>query len=157
MLKEYIVNNLQNHKEVSKIKFTSDFSIDGVTFIRNSVWDYIDKHEEIVYDDCQECSPFWDIIYRVQTSEGVYRVSGYIVVEVDDVGRYNKDYTKEEWDKKITTDALVKDGDYVSAWRKTYNINKPVKDREDQTDYGSEWKETKKRMDSELNQQTSIS
>ena len=128
------------------IKFHNDYTVDGITFPRNSEWEYYDKHNELVIDDCLDCSN-WETIYRIQTDYGLHQIEGHYVIELDDTSRYNKDYTHEEWNKKITTDSLVEDGDYVRKWKETYNINKPVKDGAEQTDYGREWTKTKKRMD----------
>ena len=129
---------------MKKIKFHSDFVVGGVLFQRNSIWEYYDKHDEVAEEDCDE-SLFWETIYRIKIDDSLYRIKGCYVVEVDDVGRYNKDYTKEQWRDKVTKDSMVEDGDYVKMWRKTYNINKPVKDRAEQTDYDSSWNSTARR------------
>jgi len=120
------------------IKFHDDYNVNGATFIRNGEYEFVDKHEEY-HDD-------WIWVYRVEVNGVRYSVNGDCVVEIDsEQDKYNKDYTKEHWEKKITKDAMVKDGNYVKAWIKTYNINKPVKDRIEQTDYNGAWKNTAQR------------
>ena len=120
---------------MSFIKFHEDYNINGVTFTRNAVYEYVDKHEEYDGD--------WVWIYRVDVNGIRYSIDGEYVVEIDE--KDNNDYTWDEWKKKVTTDAMVKDGDYVSHWKRINGINEPVKKTAEQTDYDSTWRKTEQR------------
>ena len=136
-----MLNQDLNHEEVKKIKFTDTYTIDNIGFERNSVWEYYDKYETINYGDGDE----FILMYRIKIGDDFYKIPEDVVVEFDET--YNKDYTKEQWRKKITTDAMVKDGNYVKAWRETYGINEPVKPIADQNDYNWKWTELRRRME----------
>jgi len=129
---------------MSKIKFHDDCRVDKFIFTRNSIWDFIDKYMTLVSGCYTECAEF-GYIYRVKTDYGIFNVNEGCVVEIDHI--INKDYTEEEWEKFITDDALVEDGDYVQAWINTFGIDKPVKDRADQCDYTPEWRRLNKEIE----------
>ena len=125
---------------MQKIKFHDDYNVNGMTFVRNSEWEFVDKHEEFDGEDY-----YW--VYRVDINGVRYNIEDEYVVEYTSPEEpYNKDYTKEGWREKVTRDALVKDGDYVNAWKQTFRINDPVKEGAEQTDYNSEWRKTEKRI-----------
>ena len=129
---------------MSKVKFHNDCQVGEHIFTRNSIWDFTDKYMALIGGCYTEC-PEYGYMYRIQTDYGILEVDQSCVVEIDYI--INKDYTEEEWEKFITDDALVEDGDYVKAWINTFGINKPVKDRADQCDYNGDWVQLQKQID----------
>lgn len=127
------------------IKFTDDYAVEDVIFQRNSRWDYYDKREELVYSNNDPSSSWFMWVYRIKENDKFYTIPGDRIVEYEET--YNKDYTKEEWNKKIHKDAMVKDGNYVKAWKKSYGIANPVKSRSDQNDYNWKWRDLSRRME----------
>jgi hypothetical protein len=130
---------------MNRIKFIQDFNISGDTFVRNGVWDYIDKYEVLLPVSSSNPKERFVFIYRVEANETIYPVDGDYVVEVDAV--LNKDYTQEGWNEFITEDKLVEDGDYVKSWIETTGIITPVKSTADQCDYNGEWKNLQKKIE----------
>jgi len=130
------------------IKFHENYVIEGkFTFLKNGIWEYIDKYENFTTEPCVDCVDQIKWYYRVQFEYIIYHIPDTHVVQMTEQDIYNKDYTRPGWDEKITTDAMVDDGDYVKAWEESLGIAKPVKPRADQCDYRGEWYELKKRID----------
>ena len=147
MLKELTVNQAQNNNKVKGIKFISTYSIpeQDVAFERNGLWEFKDKYESFDF----ELGYIW--IYRIEFEDEIFLIPSTEVVELEVRDLKNKDYTKQQWDKKITTDGYVdeisKDGDYVQTAKILYGINEPVKKIADQADYDKDWIATQKRME----------
>lgn len=129
---------------MAKIKFTDDYYVDGDVFVRNSIWDYIDKHEEFIPKNCDNNCNRFALVYRININDHIYSIPEDYIVEIDNI--INKDYTEGEWDVFITKDAMVVDGNYVKSWEEANAINKPVKDVTDQADYDGRWRELNKRI-----------
>jgi len=149
MRKEFWLNH-QNKKKEMQIKFHENYTIDRqVTFLRNSIWEYLDKYEFVDTDPCTDCADKIKWKFRLQVDGVIYTIPGTYIAELSDAEAeiYNNDYTHPAWNQKITTDAYVEDGNYVKAWKETFNIADPVKKRADQSDYRGEWYETKRRID----------
>ena len=121
------------------IKFHENYSANGVIFVLNGEYEFVDKHEEY-HDD-------WIWVYRVEINGVRYNVDGDCVVEItSNLDKPNKDYTWDQWKTKITHDTMVEEGNYVKAWKNSFGINDPVKEGVEQTDYDSGWKRTQKRI-----------
>lgn len=129
---------INNKKPMSKVKFVEDYQSGRDVFVRNGIWDYIDKYETLVDDRLV-------FRYRISANDSIHVVPEEYLVEIDYV--INKDYTREGWHEFVMTDAIVEDGDYVKAWMEINGINKPVKDTADQCDYRPDWKRLQKKID----------
>jgi len=128
------------------IRFTDDYQIETLVFERNAYWEYYDSYQAYLPKPCEHCGEEYVTVFRILIDGVYYSIPHTTVVKLSNEDVYNKDYTDKEWKKKITTDALVKDGDYVKAWKETFNINDPVKeDRSEQTDYDARWRDTARR------------
>ena len=139
----------QHHSKMAKLKFIDNCQVEENVFVRNGVWEYIDKYETYLPISCDNDCARFVFMYKIQVDQlnKVLTVSGDYIAEID--GVINKDYTKEEWNAFITKDYLVEDGDYVKAWKETFNINDPVKDVTDQCDYNPAWKRLQVQIDKE--------
>jgi len=122
---------------------------DSYVFERNQLWEFTDKvHIKYVYTGCEPCEQVYGYAYRIRLESGVlHYIPEALVTCIDSNELVNWDYTQKKWNEKITTDALVEDGNYVKVWEKTFGIAKPVKDRADQCDYSGEWWEVKRKID----------
>lgn len=128
------------------IKFISDYVSGDILIQRNSIYEYIDKREVVINDDCEdECLRF-GFEYKIEYDNELIYVGSDYIVELTEVP-YNPDYTPEDFEKKMTKDALAKDGNFVKAWEDTFGINKPVKKVADQNDYTGEWRSLQKDID----------
>jgi hypothetical protein len=128
------------------IKFISDYVKDDILIQRNSIYEYVDKREVLITEECEaECSKF-GFEYKIEYEGELIYVGSDYIVELSAIP-YNPDYTPEDFIKEMTKDALVKDGDYVKIWEETFGINKPVKEVADQSDYTGEWKALQKEID----------
>ena len=128
------------------IKFISDYVEEDILIQRNSIYEYVDKREVLINDECEdECLRF-GFEYKIEYEGELIYVGCDYIVELSIIP-HNPDYTLEDFIKKMIKDALVKDGDYVKVWEKTFGINKPVKKVADQCDYNGEWKALQKEID----------
>jgi hypothetical protein len=127
------------------VKFHEDYQAEEHVFTRNSMWEFLDKQEELDDSMCDEDCNYYEWKYRIKVKDRIFSVPGEYLVEINVF--FNKDYTEEKWREFITKDQLVEDGDYVKAWIETFGINKPVKSIADQCDYPPAYKRLQKQID----------
>ncbi len=130
---------------MSKVKFTDDYQSGVDVFVRNSIWDYIDKFQTLVTESCDDDCDHFVYQYRIDVNGTIHTVPETTLVDINYV--LNKDYTLEEWNAFIMKDAIVDDGDYVKMWESINGIEKPVKVVADQCDYNPAWKRIQKKID----------
>jgi len=151
MLKELYLHLNNRNNKVNLIKFISDYVIDNLIFERNGVWEYKDKIRTTIVPDCgDDCLSVTGFVYRIEMNGKLYNIPESEVVVLQSRDIINKDYTKSQWNKDKSKDALVEDGNYVKANMETFGMEKPVKDIQDQSDYDGRWKEIKRKMDQYL-------